>query len=390
MASAKRRREPGRVLSEDRARPPKGLGSLPDEDGHATAPDPRTAGSGPEPERPGRAGPGAAAGIPADGQARLLEEGDPSEDSRRFRRCLSQYATGITIVTASASELLAGVTVNSFSSVSLEPPLVLWCISRRSRSYSIFETADTFAVNVLGTNQIGLAQAFAGSSEDKFAGVEWSRGVSGAPLLAGVAAQLECRRAGSHEGGDHLIIVGEVERYALFDSEPLVFAQGRYGAVEDLPHFDPARQDRSGAGTAPRDAQSLPFLTLMFEAYQSISGGFEAHRAEAGLTRPQVRVMTGLSESPNITLQTLANTKYLGERDAEDAVAQLIQRSYVRRDSAGRLDLTVRGRERLGVINDRWAEFGENQLVGIPQGEVQLARRFFAKLLNRHGGSPQK
>jgi flavin reductase (DIM6/NTAB) family NADH-FMN oxidoreductase RutF/DNA-binding MarR family transcriptional regulator len=312
---------------------------------------------------------------------RLLEAGDPNDNERGFRRCLSQYSTGVAVVTARSDDGHVGVTVNSFSSVSLVPPLVLWCISNTSRSYESFSAADAFAINVLSTGQIPVAQRFASSSEDKFAGVSWVPGMHGSPLIAEAAAQLECRTSARHHAGDHLILIGNVDRYALFDAEPLVFSQGRYGRIEDHPEMIAERENGARQIDRGPETDALPFLTLMFEAYQSAVEGFESYRAAEGLSRSQVRVMTGLSESPKITLENLARTKYLGLREAEDAVDGLKERKYVVQLAGGRLELSEAGRNELDLINERWRAFGESRLAGLPKEEVKIARRFMARLL---------
>ncbi len=151
-------------------------------------------------------------------------------DPRDFRNALGTYATGVTIITAVGEDGKPyGITCNSFASVSLNPPLVLWSLVIFSTSMSAFQNASHFAVNVLGASQQALANKFAKSSEDKFSGVEWTPGLGGAPLLAGSVANFQCRFAGRYYGGDHVIFLGAVEAYAYSHKEPLLFARGGYG-----------------------------------------------------------------------------------------------------------------------------------------------------------------
>jgi flavin reductase (DIM6/NTAB) family NADH-FMN oxidoreductase RutF/DNA-binding MarR family transcriptional regulator len=314
--------------------------------------------------------------------ADAVASGDPALDSRAFRRCLGQYATGVTIVTTMSGGRLAGVTANSFSSVSLDPPLVLWSISRRSRSFAAFEAAEFCAINILASSQIHLAQRFSGREEDKFAGVDWSAGIGGAPVLKGAVAQLECRRQASHDGGDHLILISRVLRYSTYEAEALLFAQGRYGVVEDYPDVRGVETPSDGAGLPP----DAPFLTLMFQAYHAISGDFEEHRTAEGVTRSQVRALTGLSETPGLTLRDLARTKHLSDRDAEDAVAWLLDRGMLLRDPAGRLSLSPKGWTLIESINERWRQFESQQLSGLSESDVAFARRFFRMLIQRADG----
>lgn len=150
-------------------------------------------------------------------------------DRRDFRRALGQFATGVTVVTARGEDSHPiGVTVNSFSSVSLNPPLVLWSLARQSASLADFTHATRFAVNVLSSRQHHLSRQFATPLPDKFAGVEYTEGTAGVPLLNGAIAYFICRNVRQYDGGDHVIFLGEVEEYKWTDGEPLVFHSGRY------------------------------------------------------------------------------------------------------------------------------------------------------------------
>jgi flavin reductase (DIM6/NTAB) family NADH-FMN oxidoreductase RutF len=151
-------------------------------------------------------------------------------DPRDFRNALGSYATGVTIITAAdADGKPYGLTCNSFASVSLNPPLVLWSLVLYSTSLSIFQNASHFAVNVLGVSQQALANKFAKSAEDKFAGVDWMPGLGNAPLLRDCVANFQCRAANRYYGGDHVIFLGAVEAYSYNRKEPLLFARGGYG-----------------------------------------------------------------------------------------------------------------------------------------------------------------
>ena len=151
-------------------------------------------------------------------------------DSRDFRNALGMFATGVTIVTAMSSDGNPyGVTCNSFASVSLNPPLVLWSLGLFSQGLPIFQNASHFTVNVLAASQAELASQFAKSVGDKFAGVVWARGLGNAPVLADVVANFQCRAANRYYGGDHVIFLGAVEAYAYNRQEPLLFARGSFG-----------------------------------------------------------------------------------------------------------------------------------------------------------------
>jgi len=162
--------------------------------------------------------------------ANELARGHSPIDPRDFRSALGTYATGVTIITAAGTDGKPyGITCNSFASVSLNPPLVLWSLVLYSSSLSVFQNATHFAVNVLGVSQQALANKFAKSSDDKFAGVNWRPGLGNAPILADSVANFQCRAANRYYGGDHVIFLGVVEAYSYGRKEPLLFARGGYG-----------------------------------------------------------------------------------------------------------------------------------------------------------------
>jgi flavin reductase (DIM6/NTAB) family NADH-FMN oxidoreductase RutF len=150
-------------------------------------------------------------------------------DRRDLRRALGQFATGVTVVSTRAKDgSRIGVTVNSFSSVSLDPPLVLWSLSRHSASLADFANASHFAINVLAANQHHLSRQFSTPLPGKFESVECLEGTAGCPLLQGTNAHFVCRNVRQLDGGDHVIFLGEVEEYKWSEGEPLVFHSGRY------------------------------------------------------------------------------------------------------------------------------------------------------------------
>ncbi len=146
------------------------------------------------------------------------------------------FATGVTIVTARAADgSFVGLTANSFNSVSLSPPLVLWSLSRSAGSMAAFSTGSHYAINILGAEQQDLARQFASRDGDRFAGVAFASGAGGAPLLKGAAATFECFNRSRYEEGDHVIFVGEVENCAhRRGASPLLFHGGKFYAEHPL------------------------------------------------------------------------------------------------------------------------------------------------------------
>jgi flavin reductase (DIM6/NTAB) family NADH-FMN oxidoreductase RutF len=154
----------------------------------------------------------------------------PSFSVQEFRAALGMFATGVTIVTArKADGQVVGLTANSFNSVSLNPPLVLWSLARAAASMEVFSAGSHYAINVLAAEQKELAERFARKGTDRWVGVTFDEGAGGAPLLHGSAASFECFNRSRYEEGDHVIFVGEVERCSHREAAlPLLFHGGRY------------------------------------------------------------------------------------------------------------------------------------------------------------------
>ena len=156
-------------------------------------------------------------------------------DTRAFRLALGRFVTGITVITTLAKDgRPVGLTVNSFNSVSLDPPLVLWSIDRRGSFYDAFAGCARFAVNVLCADQRDLSRRFAGIPDERFEGVDIEPGQGGIPLLKGCIAWFECRTRHRYDGGDHLILVGEVDRFEHHPGQELLYFAGQYGVAAPL------------------------------------------------------------------------------------------------------------------------------------------------------------
>ena len=169
------------------------------------------------------------------GHGRHAGEGTPAFDQRQLRDALAQFATGVTIVCARApNDRYVGFTANSFSSVSLDPPLILWTISHRSASLAAFDAALRYAVNVLSADQAELARRFSRPHTDRFASVPYRLGWSDAPLIDGCVAWFECRHHARHRTGDHVLFIGEVVTVERAHGSGLVFQHGRFAATLPL------------------------------------------------------------------------------------------------------------------------------------------------------------
>ena len=176
--------------------------------------------------------------------------GEMPFDTRAFRNALSQFATGVAVITARGPDDRAiGLTMSSFNSVSLDPPLILFSVSRTALSLPPMLAARGYAVNILGRSQEALAQGFATSQADKWSDVDHSPGHAEAPLLHGALAHFECEPYAHHDGGDHVVFIGRVVRFtAAPGGEPLVFFRGRYHGVSRDEAGDDGRPTSGGGG----------------------------------------------------------------------------------------------------------------------------------------------
>jgi len=154
----------------------------------------------------------------------------PSFSVEEFRSALGMFATGVTVVTGrDANGVRIGLTANSFNSVSLTPPLVLWSLARVAGSMPAFSRGSHYAINILAAEQRDLAERFASKAPDRFAGLALREGIGGVPIIEGAAAVFECFNRSRYEEGDHVIFVGEVERCQRREgAQPLIFHGGRY------------------------------------------------------------------------------------------------------------------------------------------------------------------
>ena len=153
-----------------------------------------------------------------------------------FRSVLGRFVTGVTIITAMDGGDPAGVAANSFTSVSLDPPLVLFCVARASTTWPRIERAQRFAVNILGEHQEELSRLFATKGADRFGQTDWHLGVGGSPVLHDVLAYLDCEFWAEYDGGDHIIVVGQVLDLGItHHAGPLLFYQGQYVRITSDP-----------------------------------------------------------------------------------------------------------------------------------------------------------
>ena len=156
----------------------------------------------------------------------------PAIDPAELRRCLGTFVTGVTVITAlDSSGVPIGMTANSFNSVSLDPPLIVWSLRINASSFPAYSQAKRFVVNILAEDQVDISNRFAKSGADRFTGVATTPGLGGVPMIEGCAAYFECSTEATYPGGDHLLFLGRVERLLGSTRKPLAFGAGRYMVV---------------------------------------------------------------------------------------------------------------------------------------------------------------
>jgi flavin reductase (DIM6/NTAB) family NADH-FMN oxidoreductase RutF/DNA-binding IclR family transcriptional regulator len=282
----------------------------------------------------------------------------PRFDSRDLRRVLGSFVTGVTVVTTiDEAGQFHGVTANSFSSVSLDPPLVLWSQAVKSHSHPAFFEAERFAVNILAEDQIELSKRFAKPSPAKFAGIDVDTGAGGVPLLRDCSARLQCRVVSRVPGGDHTIYVGEVLAIDQAERKPLVFGNGRYLLTDAHDLADGALSpDRKQAqltamrlGTRAIERLVRRFDETMALAVWGAHGPTITHWVPAsapvsealpvGLILPITSSATGLAFAAHLAPEAIAQTAWSGEDAAVDEDDLSERLAEVRRQGLARQGL---------------------------------------------------
>ncbi|WP_077037670.1 flavin reductase family protein [Pelomonas sp. KK5] len=268
-----------------------------------------------------------------------------SSAAREFRDALGSFATGVTVITARAADgSPVGLTANSFNSVSLDPPMVLWSLARQARSLPVFQQATHWAVHVLAAEQEALSNRFARAGEDKFAGLELDTDAAGVPLLKGCAARFSCRTAIQHEGGDHLIFVGEVTAFERSTGRaPLVFHAGRYALAA---HNDPTLpQPRSARLAGSFDEDFLGYL--LGRAHFQFFRQFRVHAEAQGIGDAEWFVASTLSLKAGLDEAAIdAAIAYSLGGPCGPALAALRAKGWVEQDGEGLYRLSEDGHRR--------------------------------------------
>ena len=300
-----------------------------------------------------------------------------TDKARLFRTALGSFATGVTIITTRSPDGTdVGVTANSFNSVSLDPPMVLWSLAKTSTSYDAFMAADSFAVHILAMDQEALSGRFAKSNTDKFDGLTVERGQGGIPLLPGCAARFQCRAAYRHEGGDHIILVGEVEEFDHDGHAPLAFHGGRYGMFirNDAP--SPLED------TAPRAL----LADLLASAEDGLARRIDGDVAAFGLAPHEFDLLRLLAAGPRRLeeLEELAGPS--GEIETVALVEDLAARGLISPPANGTVVIATAGEDAVAAVTAQIGKSEASALEGMTPHEAALLRRLLTRVVRTLDG----
>ena len=290
-----------------------------------------------------------------------------------LRSALGSFVTGVTVITTSDREGVDyGVTANSFNSVSLDPPLVLWSLSKNSSSLPAFASAARFAIHILASDQVDLSARFSRRDTNKFADLEFERGEHGVPLLSGCSARFVCRPAYSYEGGDHIIFVGEVMEFEHYDIAPLAFHGGDYTLT--------ARRQKSA------DDKLRSLTPLIQSCYFHLLTPVREERERLSISLHEHYLLNALYANPDLELAGINEiVGYTGVRAEKSDASSLVKRGFLQVMSEGELDrfrLTERGREMvIGLIGASVVK--ETELAAtMGVADLQLLKNLLVRVLD--------
>jgi 3-hydroxy-9,10-secoandrosta-1,3,5(10)-triene-9,17-dione monooxygenase reductase component len=290
-------------------------------------------------------------------------------EPKDFRHALGMFATGVTIVTTrSADGSPVGLTANSFNSVSLNPPLVLWSLAKSARSREAFTDAEHWNVHILAQDQEPLSNLFARAGEDKFAGQRVEEGVTPAPLLADCSARFQCRTMFQYEGGDHIIFVGEVLAYDRTERAPLLYVTGQY-ALASRKAGNISTEAQADAASAVYSEDMMGYL--LGRAHYQFMAGFRAQLNEKGLSDPDFFALSLLSiQAPLPAAEIARHTAYTGIDIGPVLLQSLCDRGLLSSAAAG-YSLTPAGRD--AILHLMAAAKSVEAHVGAQLGEGEAA-----------------
>lgn len=302
---------------------------------------------------------------------------------RELRNCFGKFATGITVITTIAPDgTKIGLTVNSFSSLSLDPPMILWSLDKKSKNLDALVEASYFAVNVLASDQMDISNNFARTSDDKFNGVEVIDGKCGIPLLTGTVAHLECRKVTTYEGGDHIIFIGEVEHFDMTDRKPLLYTNGQYTIAARHPLAkQPEISTIDGKSIQSSDDFIIP---LLLRSYWEISDPFYNELEDEGIPVSHARILVHLSHHPELTAKELAAAIRIDMASVAMSTRWLCDNGHLTKLENEKYIVSEKGLAHLNIVQCRAQRFEEEVLDGYSPQDVEMLKTMLRKMIYRH------
>lgn len=301
-------------------------------------------------------------------------------DPKALRNALGTFTTGVTIITTRDGEGHAvGLTANSFNSVSLDPPLVLWSLAKTAMSVPAFTESTHWNVHVLAAEQQSLSNRFASKGEDKFAGLELDNGVSDAPLIKQCTARFQCRTAFTHDGGDHIIFIGEVIAFDQQDLPPLAFQSGQYAVTAKKPWQELKLSSASEALECSYSEDLLGYL--LGRAHFQMLGKLQKTLSTESMTAAHFFVLSVLTIQDDISLEQInAHVDYAGQEITYEHMAELVSLDAVKQDSE-RYVLTEKGKK-AALLHIAEAKVIEEELIAeLGEGDVKALKVILKRLI---------
>jgi 3-hydroxy-9,10-secoandrosta-1,3,5(10)-triene-9,17-dione monooxygenase reductase component len=303
-------------------------------------------------------------------------------NGRALRDAFGSFATGVTIVTTSGpAGADVGLTANSFSSVSLDPPMVLWSLARTAASIEAFRSCGHFAVHILSADQEKLSARFASKGIDRFQGLALDRGPDGIPMLPDCMARFACKLAYQYEGGDHVIFVGEILDFSHSARKPLVFHGGRYGML--LPRqVTSAAEPLDALSNLSSDDLLYQVSNAYFRTRQAVIDELERH----GWTAEEYAVLsiTGQEDGLGLSEIVARSVRFRGQAISDAIVERLVARGLLREidstDGQATFRLTPEGRVCVMKLCAIRKSSEAHVQGGLDQSEVQLLKHLLARL----------
>lgn len=304
-------------------------------------------------------------------------------DIKAFRQALGSFTTGVTIITATAPDgTPIGLTANSFNSVSLDPPMVLWSLAKTSLSLAAFREAEHWNVHILSQHQQDLSNIFASRGEDKFEGVVLDDGISAAPLIPDCSARFQCRNVVTHDGGDHLIFIGEVLGFDQQALPPLVFQQGQYAMTARKPWEE---VNLSSEPTAPQCSYNEDLLGyLLGRSHFQMLYRMRKVLDEQALEDSHFFALSVLNIQQQLTLEQLnTHLDYTGHSLSETDIEFLKSQDLIKKLDGDSYQLTSAGRK-TSLHHIAQAKAIEEELIAeLSAGDVMALKLMLKRLIHK-------